>query len=245
VSAVPAAAPLGLRPRLWPTLIAGAGVALLLALGAWQVVRLVDKRAVNAHRAERLAAAPAPLPARLDDPASWEFRRVSLAGRFLHERELHLPCRSQRGNDGTCILTPLVRAEGDAVLVNRGWVPPARKDPARRAAAQAAGEVRVEGVLRVAPQRSWAMPDNDAARNVWFWYDLPAMARAAGVALAPFYVEAALDPASPEGAPVGGQTRAQLPDNHLGYALTWFALAIALAVIYVLSQRRPPEPPAP
>ena len=56
-------------------------------------------------------------------------------------------------------------------------------------------------------------------------------------ALAPFYLEAALDPSRAEGAPLGGQTRFQLPDNHLGYAFTWYALAIALAVIFVLSQR--------
>jgi surfeit locus 1 family protein len=82
------------------------------------------------------------------------------------------------------------------------------------------------------------MPDNDPQRNVWFSYDLPAMAAALGVpALAPFYLEAALDPSRAEGAPLGGQTRFQLPDNHLGYAFTWYALAIALAVIFVLSQR--------
>ena len=234
----------GFRPRLWPSLIAGAGLLLLLALGTWQVARLFEKRAINGMRAERLAAAPAPLPPRLDDPAGWEFRRVTLRGTFAHEHELYLPCRSQHGNDGTCILTPLVRADGGApVLVNRGWVPPPLKDPARRAAGQTRGEVTVEGVLRMAAQRSWVMPDNAADRNVWFSYDLPAMARATGQPLAPFYVEAAIDPAAPEGAPLGGQTRYQLPDNHLGYAFTWYALAIALAVIYVMSQREPPRTP--
>jgi surfeit locus 1 family protein len=69
------------------------------------------------------------------------------------------------------------------------------------------------------------------------------MARALGMAsLAPFYLEAAVDPQAPEGAPLGGQTRFQLPDNHLGYALTWFALAIALTVIFVLSQRQEARP---
>jgi surfeit locus 1 family protein len=129
------------------------------------------------------------------------------------------------------------------VLVNRGWVPPARKDPARRPAAQREGEAELRGVLRVAQQRTRFMPDNDPAKNVWFFYDLPAMERALGVAdLAPFYLEAAVDPRAPDGSPLGGQTRFQLPDNHLGYAFTWFALAIALAVIFVLSQRQERKP---
>jgi len=83
------------------------------------------------------------------------------------------------------------------------------------------------------------MPDNEPAKNVWFFYDLPAMGRALGASeLAPFYLEASVDPQAPEGAPLGGQTRFQLPDNHLGYAFTWFSLAIALAVIFFLSQRQ-------
>ncbi len=233
----------GFRPRLWPSLIAGTGVALLLALGTWQVFRLAEKRAINSLRAERLATPVAMLPAQLADPDSWEFRRVTLRGTFDHTRELYLPCRSQRGNDGTCVLVKLARSEGPPVLVNRGWVPRERKDPARRADAQPAGEVMVEGVLRVAQQRTRFMPDNEPARNVWFAYDLPVMARALGVAeLAPFDIESALDPRAPPGAPVGGQTRFQLPDNHLGYAFTWFSLAIALGIIFVLSQRQEPKP---
>lgn len=226
------------RPRPWPSVIAGLGILVLLALGSWQVARLFEKREINALRASRLAMAEAPLPATLPDPAAWEFRRVVATGRLRHERELYLPCRSQRGNDGTCVLVPLMRADGPPVLVNRGWVPPARKDPARRAAARPDGEVALPAVLRVSAQRTRFMPDNDPQRNVWFSYDLAQMAAELGLpALAPFYLEAALDPAAPEGAPVGGQTRFQLPDNHLGYALTWYALAIALAVIFVLSQR--------
>jgi surfeit locus 1 family protein len=231
------------RPRFWPSVIAGCGVLLLVVLGTWQVLRLFEKRDINGMRAERLAMTEAALPVALPDPAAWEFRRVLARGRLDHARELHLPCRSQRGNEGTCILVLLHRAEGAPILVNRGWVPPSRKDPARRPAAQIAGETSIAAVLRVAPQRTRFMPDNEPAKNVWFFYDLPAMGRALGAPeLAPFYLEASVDPRAPEGAPLGGQTRFQLPDNHLGYAFTWFALAIALAVIFFLSQRQERTP---
>ena len=231
------------RPRFWPSVIAGCGVVLLLALGTWQVFRLFEKREINGLRADRLAMAEAALPAQLPDPERWEFRRVTARGELQHGRELHLPCRSQRGNEGTCILVLLRRAEGLPVLVNRGWVPPSRKDPAQRPAAQVPGEISFGAVLRVAPQRTGFMPENEPQKNVWFYYDLAAMAQALGVAqIAPFYLEASVDPRAPEGAPVGGQTRFQLPDNHLGYAFTWFSLAIALAVIFFLSQRQERKP---
>jgi surfeit locus 1 family protein len=65
------------------------------------------------------------------------------------------------------------------------------------------------------------------------------MKQAAGVPdAAGFYVEAGPAP-NPGNFPVGGQTILELPNNHLQYALTWFALAIALGVIYVVSQRTP------
>jgi surfeit locus 1 family protein len=120
------------------------------------------------------------------------------------------------------------------VLVDRGWVPVARKAPESRAEGQVAGLQTVDGVARVPPSRAWMQPDNEPANNIWFYVDLPAMAAASGVALrTDLYVDAG--PAeNPGGYPVGGQTRIELPNDHLQYAITWGLLAVALAVIYVL-----------
>jgi surfeit locus 1 family protein len=75
-------------------------------------------------------------------------------------------------------------------------------------------------------------------RDEWFWIDLPAVARAASVPAAlPFYLEAGPAP-NPGGLPVGGQANTDLPNDHLQYAITWYALAAALAVIYVMLLRR-------
>lgn len=227
------------RPQFWPTAIALPGLILLLGLGTWQVLRQAEKEEINRFRAERAAAAPVELDEAARDPASHEFRRVRVRGIFDHARELYLYGRSQRGNDGYYIVTPLRRDSGPAVLVNRGWVPTARKAPERRAEGQVAGPAEVTGFLRRDPRRGWLMPDNDAAGNHWFWFDLPAMSAAAGISPpAEFYLEADTTP-NPGGFPIGGQTQLQLPSPHLQYAFTWFALALALAVIYVAWHRRP------
>jgi surfeit locus 1 family protein len=227
------------RPRLVPTVIAASGIVLLLGLGTWQLFRLAEKNAINTFRAERVAAPATPLPARIDDLGAWEFRRVSVTGTFLHDRELRVNARSQRGNTGYDIVTPLQRSDGAAVLINRGWVPYSRKESATRQEGQVSGPVTVEGILRTEPRKGWLMPANDAAKNEWFWFDLPAMKQAAGVPdAAPFYIEAGTA-SNPGGFPIGGQTIVELPSNHLQYALTWYALAIALAVIYIVSQRAP------
>ena len=230
---------LGFRPQFWPTLVAVPVFLTLLGLGTWQVFRLAEKDAVNAFRSERAAAPPADLASLPSDLAPMEFRRVRVRGTFDHARELYVYGRSPRGNDGYFIITPL-RRDADVVLVNRGWVPRDRKDPARRAEGQVSGPVEVIGYLRRDARRGWLMPENDVAGNHWFWFDLPAMSERAGLpAPASFYLEADTAP-NPGGFPMGGQTQIQLPSNHLQYAITWYALAFAFLVIYVLWHRRAP-----
>ena len=157
--------------------------------------------------------------------------------RFAHDRELQLYGRSHRGVAGVQVLTPLIRSQGPAVLVDRGWVPLERRHAASRPQGQIQGPVTLSGVARTRFPRGPFTPDNDAANNTWFVVDLAAMARQVRLELAPLLVEADAK-ASPGGLPLGGLGRHQLADNHRRYAFTWFALAAALVVIYVIFRRR-------
>jgi surfeit locus 1 family protein len=132
------------------------------------------------------------------------------------------------------VLTPFELTGGGIVLIDRGWVPVERKAPESRAEGQLAGTQTLEGVVRLAHGQAWMQPDNEPAHNMWFFVDLPAMVAASGVDLrTDLYVDAG--PAENPGKyPVGGQTRIELPNDHLQYAVTWGLLAAALAVIYVL-----------
>ena len=92
--------------------------------------------------------------------------------------------------------------------------------------------VAVTGIVRVPETQGTFMPDNEVGANRWFWRDLDAMARSIGAAeVAPFYLEAEKSDV-PGGWPEGGQTRVDLPNNHLQYAITWFLLAAALLIVY-------------
>lgn len=222
------------RPTLWPTLFTVPAIIVMIGLCIWQVQRLYWKEALIADRAARVSAGPVALPTPGADPTAAEYRRVWLEGSFLHDKELFLGARSLNGNVGYHILTPFALADGTFVLVDRGWVPVERKAPDGRAEGQVAGPQVLDGVARVPPGQAWMQPDNEPQNHIWFYVDLPAMAAASGIALRPdLYVDAG--PAqNPGGFPVGGQTRIELPNDHLQYAVTWGLLAAALAVIYVL-----------
>ncbi len=229
----------GFRPRLVPTLLAVPMLAILVTLGVWQLERLEWKTALIDRIEARLDAPAATLPAGIADPAAWEYRRVAVEGRFLHDRELYLAGRAHERRLGYHVVTPLVRADvpGDPViLVDRGWVPEPARDPATRPESLPAGTVRVEGIARLPAEPGWFTPDNRPAANEWYWRDLPAMAAAVGMApAAPLFLEAA--DRDPDSLPIGGRTRIDLPNNHLQYALTWFALALALLAIYIAYHR--------
>jgi surfeit locus 1 family protein len=169
-----------------------------------------------------------------------EFRHVSDEGVFLNDKEIYLGATSEGGGQGYQVLTPLLEPGGRVVFVNRGYIPSELKDPAKRALGQITGTVRVQGLLRLPPagRPNWFLPDNRPDLNYWFWVDLTAMSAADKLGrVAPFYIDADATP-NAGGWPKGGVTRLTLPNNHLQYAITWFSLAVALIVIYVLFHRR-------
>lgn len=223
----------GRRSKLWATVAVIPSLAILLSLGFWQIDRLHQKEALLTRIEAAMTAAPAPLPAVVKDPAAWDYRRVELTGRFLHDQEFHLHRRSADGRGGYHVLTPLVRPSGDLVLVDRGWVPPPRKDPATRAEGQVAGIVTLSGVARLPAPSGLFTPPDERGDNLWYHVDLAAMAARLGEPLAPLVVEADATP-NPGGLPLGGQTRLDIPNNHLQYVITWFGFALSLAVIYIV-----------
>jgi len=211
----------------------------LLGLGIWQLDRLHWKEGLIAAREAAVAAPPSEIPRTAAEAASMEFRHVHATGELLNDHEFLLGASNEAGTTGFHVIAPLRLADGNLLLVDRGWIPGNLKDPATRRAGELAGTVTVEGLLRLglADKPNWFVPDNRCDINYWFWIDIAGMARCGDLKnVLPFTVDAGPAP-NPGGYPRGGVTRVALPNDHLQYAITWFALAFGLAVIYVLYHR--------
>ena len=234
------------RARRRATWFAIPGILILLALGSWQVHRLIWKTELNEERRAQFQAEAVMLPAALDDAASFAWRRVWLEGRFRHEAEMFLAARTHDRRVGYQVITPFERADGTAVLVNRGWVPLENKGSATRLGGQMTGTMRLEGIVVPGGKAGWFTPDNEPENNLWFWTDTESLAAAAGIAVRAFLVDAGPAP-NPGGLPIGGQTKVELRSEHMQYIVIWYALAVSLAVIYLLYMRRgrPPDEGAP
>ncbi len=244
-------APSPARHRLLPVaLVALVAFGVLVGLGLWQLQRLAWKESLIAQVEARIHRDAVPLPPEADwgqiDFANDEYRRVTVQGRFRHDLEVQVYALVDQAPDGTggpgyWVVTPLGLPDGAYVLINRGFVPLARKAPATRAEGQVDGLVTVTGLLRLPEEATLFTPANDAERDSWYVRDPEAIASAKGlVRVAPFLIDADAT-GNPGGLPRGGLTRIVFPNRHLEYALTWFGLAASLAgvfVAYVWSRRR-------
>lgn len=232
------AEPAAAAPKRFPWLaliLAGVAFAVLIGLGTWQVERLKWKETLLATIDERIHSKPVPLAqlvklfAETEDVDYWP---VTATGVFDHAREQHF-FATHDGAAGYFVYTPLVQDRGETILVNRGFVPFDFKDPATRIEGQTEGPVTVTGLARnpLDSKPSALVPNNDAAKNIYYWKDITLMAKQSGVPeakLVPFFVDADATP-NAGGLPQGGVTIIDLPNNHLQYAATWYGLAATLA----------------
>lgn len=217
-------------------------IAGLAALGVWQVQRLAWKTSLIAQVEARIHAAPAAAPG----PQAWpsiaqdrdQYRRVAVHGVFQHDRETLVQAVTAAG-PGFWVMTPLRTDQGFTVLVNRGFVPGDRRRAADRRAGLVAGERQVVGLLRLTEPHGGFLRANDPTNDLWRSRDVAAIGASRGLDdLAPYFIDADATP-NPGGWPRGGLTVVRFANSHLVYAVTWFALALGVAVALGFVLRTP------
>ena len=192
---------------LIPSLIA---FAILIGLGTWQLQRKAWKEGLIASLDAQLAAPPVALPApatwsRLD-PGADEYHRVAFRALLDNAREALVYAapsafRPDVSGPGYWVFTPARLPDGGVLIVNRGFVPEGRKDPASRPQGQVSGPIDIVGAMRWPDTRHWFTPNDEPDRNLWFSRDPASIAAAKGIGpVAPFYIDQE-SPVPPGGLP--------------------------------------------
>lgn len=233
--------------RLGP-LMTGGFVVLMLALavvcgflGTWQMHRLAEKEALIAAVDSRIGAAPIPVP----EAASWptldleplNFQPVTLTGAFRYTQTVTVftslaNARGKASGPGYWVMTPFVLQSGGTVFVNRGFVPEAMQEAAVTDGEGDDTTVTITGLLRPGEAAGFMTPAADTSNRVEWVRDpnrLAAMVDPALAPIAPFYVD--MPAGAPGELPQGGETVIEFPNNHLGYAYTWYGFAIVAVVM--------------
>lgn len=248
---------------LWPTLLTITGLAILVALGNWQMRRLAWKEDLIARIEARAAEQPVALAQLIskspkldkEQVEDLEFRRVRVSGRFRHDQEFHVWSPGNRG-PAWSIVTPLALSEPldagrryplSTVLVIRGTVLDANKSPASRQIGNPADDVTFTGRVRVGRTGAFSSAEN-VTKNEWYEYDIDAMRKSVAGAFVdgsasgtPDEATATIAPFFIEaetqtGGPAGPQPelgKVNLTNRHLEYALTWYGLALTLLGVYL------------
>jgi surfeit locus 1 family protein len=224
-----------------PVIFALAALAAFIALGTWQLQRKAWKETLIAELEQRMNAPPTELLPRDRwaqlDPTEDEFRHVKFSGAFVPGAEALVyttgsTLRSDVSGPGYWVLAPVRLATGGVVVVNRGFVPEGRQDTASRAGNEITGLVEMVGALRWPEVRGIFSPNDQPERNLWFVRDPVGIAAAKGWGdVAPFYVELE-SPRPAGGLPQPGALKANLRNEHLQYAITWYGLALVVVVMF-------------
>ncbi|MEM6615293.1 MAG: SURF1 family protein [Pseudomonadota bacterium] len=235
-----------MRRLIIPAIAAIIAFAILMGLGTWQMQRLAWKEALIAKIDARIVAEPVDINTalmRFNAGEDIEYTRITVAGTYDHAKELHVFQVGDAG-PGWHIYTPLELESGATVIVNRGYVPLARKEAESRADSQPEGRVQIAGLLRGQSEKGLFGNDNDPMANEWYWRDVVGMAQAMGldeppIAQAemptvpftyPFVIDAEAG-GDPGDIPEDGTTIIELSNRHFGYALTWYGLGGTLVLV--------------
>jgi surfeit locus 1 family protein len=232
------------KSRVWPVVVSSLlGIVLLCSLGTWQVFRLAEKTAQISKIDAQIATEPLSLAAALNRQEAGEdinYVVVAATGHFVTGTEIH-KLTTHDGGPGYSVLAPFLSDDGILVLVDRGSVPEQLAAPETRLQTLPAA---VTGYVRIHNKgQGFFDGDNVPERNQWYWWDVPAMLGTVNVPADSKVLNAIvhrLPGPSETVPPIAPAPKADLRNNHLGYAITWFGLAAALAVvagIFVMRQR--------
>ena len=228
------AAPQGLRVRrLWLTVLSLTAFVVLIALGVWQVERRAWKLELIARVEQRVHAPAQPITSRprrgrrSPPQATNTGMSASPAASCMTARRWCRPSPSTA--PAIWVLTPLRAPTARSSWSIAASCRPSGATHRRARAAIADGLVEITGLLRITEPKGGFLRDNVPQHNRWYSRDVGAIAAARDLRnVAPFFVDADAGSQS-GGGPIGGLTVIRFPNNHLIYALTWFALAFMLA----------------
>ncbi|MDP3414602.1 SURF1 family protein [Falsiroseomonas sp.] len=225
------------RRLLVPVLVILPVLAVLVALGTWQVQRMGWKTQLLAEIAAAEASPAMPIPA---NPQPWT--KVAVTGRLDHGREALLGLEVRGPVLGTHLLVPLLREDAPPILVDRGWVPLESRLPIARPE----GLVTLEGYVRPGESAGLFAATDDTAGRRFYSFVPEAIGAALGLERVAPYGLVVLGAANgPPGAlPDPARSLPRPTNSHLGYVITWYGLALSLLGVFAVWARRRLKDPA-
>ena len=217
-----------MRKLIIPIVLGVTGVAVLLALGIWQSKRLVWKQGVLSEIEARIADDPIALA-----DATLSYQSVQVSGSFTGD-EVHVLASTRHVGAMYRIIGAFVTDDGQTILIDRGYVRLENKDAGRLN-----GPQTITGNLHTPDEVDGFTPEPDITANIWYARDVPAIAAHLNTDQV-FIIARSTSQSDPDLTPLPVDT-SSIPNDHLGYAITWFSLAfiwLVMTSVYIWRNRR-------
>jgi len=213
------------------TIVIGLIFLSVTALGTQQEIKMKAEIARITQIKTLMTKPSIPMPEKINFPATFEYRRVTLAGQFLHDNKFLIHRRILGGISGYHMLVPFQRASGGIVMVNRGWI----SDTEIPKAYHPEGTIMIEGIVQL-PHENTSMPPNDPSKNIWYWADVNAMA-ATGKLKTPSPIVIVISSKTSGVYPSGGVVDINIHSDHGMRAIFWYVLALSLLIGFLIRRQ--------
>ena len=214
---------------------------ILLSLGTWQVERLQWKKRLLGQIEGNIRISHLKVPVIDNSIIDFNYRNVMVEGNFLPKLSINLEPRTHKGVAGVHVITPFY-SEKKHILVNRGFVPYEYLNAFNKNYKNITEEklIIIKGIARLYGKKRWPIPNNDLIAGKWFFLNIADISKYLGLKLEPYVIELTKNEDG-QNYPISNITIIDIPNNHLQYAITWYALALTLAILIIFLSNKPDE----
>ena len=205
-------------------------ITIFCALGTWQLYRLQWKvEIINEIKAGLNSS-----PIKYSNLVKKNYQRVNIKGKFNFNEQIYLYSLNDKGKPGFDVITPFKTENNDNVLVNRGWISKELKGKTI-INTKNNSEQKIVGFLREIYKPNIFKPANDIENNVWFSINLKEINKVTGKRFDEFVIFLEDDQ---EKIPQPKKVSIDVPNNHLKYAITWYAISVSIIFYYLYFRRK-------
>ena len=205
-------------------------VTIFCALGTWQLYRLQWKLELISEITFGLDSSPIEYSNSIEK----NYQRVSAKGKFNTDKQIYLYSLNDNGKPGYDVITPFRTNKNENVLINRGWIKKELKNnPIINKNIEV--EQKIVGLLRKIYKPNIFKPDNDLKNNIWFSINLEDLKVTSGERFNEFVIFLEDNQAK---TPLPKKISIDVPNNHLKYAITWYAISISIIFYYLYFRRK-------
>lgn len=229
------------KPYPWLTFFSILVFAALITLGTWQVQRYQWKQQLNADIAASAKSAPASLTELLNQGTAEDFkyRPVKITGQYLTNQQILVRGQYKKSERvilyGFYVFTPFEYQTGDTIkqiMIERGFITEEAFNAPQSYNQLPPGITSINANIKLAENQGSFLPDNDMAKQIWFWRDIEAMNTKLNLPNAEaFYLSATENTLQNFPKPTKIEIKSAV--NHLSYLITWFAMAAGLLILYI------------